>query len=365
MYRSDSDDNTENIYDRICFSEPIYPETIDDLKAGIEQAIRLENRPAFAQGAADRLNDLGVECTVSDTDIMLARIRERYKSILGKPCPRTVLEWIRGTTPGNTNRQNNYELCCALEMDFEQTAEFFRKHFLTQPFNPKSKTDAVFMYTLFHKKPYETAKKLLESSVGFVSDENAHTSTSRIASFIFEINDDEKFLEYLSSHCYGSKQQFQRARELINSEITQLKEGLDAGGSGKRLNSLTISELLGYRYQLIDKKSEKSRLPKGFTESLPNDVTLGRIINGESVSYELLRKTLMLLKFYNFYSEAQNTDPNIIGGNLMDLYEEIDLALDGCGFAPIYIKDPFDCLLFFCANSYDPILSLHLLNERN
>lgn len=365
MYQTDSDECTENIYDSVCFSDPIDPETFENLKAGIELAIRLENRPAFAQGVADRLNDLGVECTVSDTDIMLSQIRERYKRILGKPCPRTVLEWIRGTTPGNTNRQNNYELCCALEMDFEQTEEFFRKHFFTQPFNPKSKIDAVFMYTLFHKKPYETAKKLLESSVGFVSQENAHTSTSRIASFIFEINDDEKFLQYLSSHCYGNEQQFQRAREVIISEIDLLKAGLDTSGPNKRLNSMTISELLGYRYQLIDKKSEKSRLPKRFTGSLPNDVTLGRIINGESASYELLRKTLMLLKFYNFYSEAQNTDPNIIGGNLMDLQEEIDLALDGCGFAPIYIKDPFDCLLFYCANSYDPILTMHLLNERN
>ena len=73
----------------------------------------------------------------------------------------------------------------------------------------------------------------------------------------------------------------------------------------------------------------------------------------------------MLLKFYNFYSEAENIDPETIRDNLADFCGELDQTLTSCGFAQLYVRHPFDCLLLYCANSYDPILTMHLLNERN
>lgn len=372
------DEFTEYIYSETCFGEPIAPESAEDVTEGINRAIELEARPVFLEGLCASLGQLGIECTAQDTEIMLAEVKRRYKDILGKPCPRTVLEWVRGTTPGITNRQNNYELCYALEMDFQQTFIFFQKHFLSQPFNVKTKVDAVFMYALYHKKPYSVVVKLLTESKGFVSQENAHTSTSKIMSTIFGIGDDDKFLRYLSEHCYDNEQQFQLARSIINNEIDMLKAKILADNSvdvvsPDRLNSLTIDALLGYKYQSRDKGENGKKLPKRFTESLPNDVTLGRIINNESISYEVIRKTLMLLKFCNYYRDAENEDrkqghvPNKyeVNGRLMDFYDELNDTLISCGFAQLYICHPFDCLLLYCAVSYDPILTFHLLNERN
>ena len=372
------DEYTEYIYDKTCFGEPVNAQTADDVISGINSAMEVENRPVFLEGLSARLSQLGIACTAHDTEIMLSEVKKRYKTVLGKNCPRTVQEWCKGTTPGVTNRQNNYELCYALEMDYQQTAVFFQKHYLTLPFIVKSKVDAVFMYCLYHKKPYSTVTELLESSKCFVSQENAHTSTSQIASVIFETDDDEKFLRYLSEHCYDNEQQFQLARAIINSEIDELKAKILADGTAKiiapdRLNSLTIDALFGYRYQSIDKGEIGKILPKRFTESLPNDVTLGRIINGDSISYEVLRKTLMLLKFCNYYRDAENEDRKHghepdkyeVNDRLMDFYDELNGTLISCGFAQLYVRHPFDCLLLYCANSYDPILTLHLLNERN
>lgn len=365
-----NDEYTDSLFESICFDKPIDPDTYDDVIEGIEKKIDFNDIYIFREGVADRLTQLGTACSAEDTDIMLAEVKCRYKQLLDKPCPRTVQEWIKGTTPGTTNRQNNYELCYALEMDYKQTRLFFQKCFLTLPFNVKSKTDAVFMYALYHNKPYSVVKNLLTGSKGFVSQQYAHTSTSQIAAVIFQTDDDEKFLEYLSTHCYDNEQQFQLARSYINKEISLLKtkivnDDIIDTVSPNRLNSRTISELLGYKYQLSDKKSRTRVLPKRFTESLPNDVTLGKIINGETASYELLRKTLMLLKFYNFYSEAENTENENIYRNLLDFFDELNAALTSCGFAQIYLRNLFDGMLFYCANSYDPILTMHLLNEWN
>ena len=359
---------TEFIYDLTCFGGPVNAESPEDVIEGINTAIELDSRPVFREGLSERLTELGTPCTAGDTDIMLSEVKRRYREQLGSACPRTVLEWVRGTTPGTTNRRNNYELCYALEMDFQQTAVFFQKHFLTLLFNVKSRTDAVFMYSLYHKKPYITAAELLEKSEGFVPQENAHTSTSQIISNILETDDDERFLRYLSAHCYGSEQQFRLARKLIGEEISLVHEHLkkyesDRILSPERLNSMTIEALLGFRYQSGGKTLKNSSLPKRFTESLPNDTTLGKIMNGAEASYDLLRKTLMLLRFYNFYNAADNCDPNTIGGNLLDFCEELNSTLISCGFAQVYVRHPFDCLLLYCANSYEPIDTLYCVIE--
>lgn len=372
------DEYTEYIYSETCFGEPVNAQTAEDVIGGVNRAFELDARPVFLEGLSARLTQLGTECSFRDTEIMLSEVRKRYKSVLGKTCPRTVQEWCRGTTPGITNRQNNYDLCYALEMDYQQTAVFFQKHYLSLPFIIKAKLDAVYLYCLYHHRPYSAVTELLEKAKGFVPQENAHTSTSQIAAVIFEIDDDAEFLRYLSAHCYDNEQQFQLARSIINDEIRALKAGiLDDGEvdivSPDRLNSLTIDALLGYRYQSREKGKAAVKLPKRFTESLPNDVTLGKIIKGDSISYEVLRKTLMLLKFCNYYRAAEaedrrrsyEPDKYEVNNRLMDFYDELNGTLISCGFAQLYVCHPFDCLLLYCANSYDPILTLHLLNERN
>lgn len=355
------DEYTDDIYNEACFGEPVEPDNAAALIKGIELGLRVEHLPLFREGLAERLTKLGVKCDKDDTELMLSEVKDRYKRILGKSCPRTVLEWVRGTTPGTTNRLNNYELCFSLEMDYKETAVFFQKHFLTIPFILRSRLDAIFFYCLYHGKPYSTAAQMLESSEAFVQQDTVDTATMEIRSKIRDIDDDTLFLHYLSTHCYGNRQLFQMAKSLIRDEIEQIKkyivkESVDEL-SPERLNRMTVFTLLGYKYD--GRQEQKDRLPKRFTESLPNDVTLGKIINDENVSYELLRKTLMLLKFYNFYHEADNSDRNVICENLMDFKDELNGALNSCGFSLIYMLHPFDCLLMYCANSEDPIPTLY------
>ena len=367
-----NDEYTEFLFDKYCFEKPSEIDTDEEIQDAIGLALTLESRNVFLEGLSERLTELGVRCNYDETEIMLAEMKSRYKRILNKPCPRAVIDWIKGITPpGITNRANNYDVCYALEMDFHQTAEFFQKHFLTLPWNCKNKTDAVFLWCLWHKKPYSAVQTMLEETKCFVSQENAHTSTSQILASIISENDEEKFLKYLSGHCYENEQQFQMARNIIKKETETVKKIISEDEaynviSKDRLNSLTIEAILGYRYQGSESpRNRKSlkKLPVRFRESLPNDVTLGKILNDEKASYETLRKTLILLRLFTFYYDAENTDENIIAQNLMDFYDELNLVLSGCGFARIYPAHPFDCLILYCANSYDPVLTLSYINE--
>ncbi len=365
------DSETDMLFSEICFGTPIEANEAKDVIEGIDRAIELGARPVFLEGLSARLTELGTPCTVSDSDVMLTEIKRRFKEILGTDFPKAVGNWIRGTVPGLTNRQNNYDLCYALEMDYKQATAFFIKNYLTIPFNCKSKLDAVYLYCFYHRKPYATVKKLLDESKGFVSQEYVHTHTSQIRDYIIKTYDDEQFIKYLSSHCYDNEQQFQVVRKMINDEIELVKDVIMNRGkiessdmlARERLNSKTIFELLGQTYQHSGRKVKDRKLPKQFTESLPNDVTLGKIINGDSVTYELLRKTLMLLKLYTFYDGADNIDEQTIRDNILDFHAALNKDLYECGFAPIYERHPFDCLILYCANSVDPVATLHCINE--
>ena len=274
------------LYKELCFGTPIDANEPEDVIEGIERAIELGERPVFLEGLSARLTELGIPCSVSDTGIMLAEVKRSFRDILGKNCPKAIDNWVHGTVPGLTNRQNNYDLCYALEMDYKQTAYFFIKNYLTIPFSCKIKLDAVYLYCFSHSKPYSTVKKLLEESECFVPQENAHTHTEQIKMFILDTDDDGKFLKYLSSHCYDNEQQFQVARKKINEQIEIVKNSIIRYGktgqsdmlSAERLNSKTIFYLLGQTFQHSGRKVRDRKLPKQFTESLPNDVTLGRII---------------------------------------------------------------------------------------
>ena len=47
----------------------------------------------------------------------------------------------------------------------------------------------------------------------------------------------------------------------------------------------------------------------------------------------------------------------------MDFYDELNAALISCGFAQLYVRHPFDGLLLYCANSFDPIDTLYCVME--
>ena len=340
--------------------------------AGIAaRACEIDEQYDFHIGLSRRLNALGVSCTPDDRELMLEEVKRRYRSRLGISCPRTVQEWVRDTTPGTVNRRNNYELCMALELDFEGTADFFYRWFMTAPWCCKSRTDAVFLYCISHGRPYSAAARMLDEAQDFVPQEEAHTDTLTIfQTIVDEIDDDEQFMEYLSRHCYGNEQQFQIARARIIEETDLIKQRILSDGcfeaaSPDRLNSAVIGELMGWRYQPDRNSAPVHRLPKRYTASLPNDVTLGKILGGSTASYETLRKTLMLMHFYNFYSEAENLNEQDIESNAIDFAEELNEVLESCGMAPSLNFHPFDMVLLCCSHTLEPIVTFFDVNERN
>ena len=354
------DDLLDNILRGDIFEDGIFDPN------NIRTAIELDSRPVFLEGVVKRLTELGFECSICDTTAILSEIKRRFREILGFDCPPTIQKWIKGTTPGvsegkSEGRKNNYDLCYALEMNLEDTAKFFIKHYLTLPFNYKNKTDAIFFYCLYHKHPYSVIKQLLDASKRWDSaliekKEAGNSATLQIGRHITQIETVEEFLDYLSYHCYGNEQQYQVARLKIQ-ELAQKHSFKSIGDRHEKL--------MGFNYQrrMREKWLKVEFLPKRFTESLPTDGVLSKVLAGKYETYETLRKTLIILKLFDFYNGRVNCDDQEICGNYFDFEEEVNELLASCGFSQLYMRHPFDLLIMLCAYSDDPIRHFHELSE--
>lgn len=361
---------TDEYFGNIFFSAPNMSEgEYGDLSKAIQFAIELDERPVFLEGVVLRLNQLGIACSEDDIELIRKEVSKRLKERCGLVGDQTknYRNWINGkSTPSTEKRRDLYTLCYALEMDFRETAEFFAKYYLTLPYNYKDTIDAIFLYALKNQKSFEYILSMLEQAETFEILANDGDNTEYIGRHIIEIDDDAEFERYLSQHCFNKQQMFSRAKNEINSLIEIIKEKGYLEERGAKIenvvrkpienNSELIEFLTGINYQRAHKEHELDEakqkiLPERFLSSLPNDVSIAKI---DESSYESIRKTLIILKFYDFYFGREIPAEDILD-ELYDFQEEIEKSLALCGLANIYFRHPFDCLIFYCANSLAPI----------
>ncbi len=335
--------DTRDILDELCTSECLDVETF------------------FACDALPTVNSLRVG--VSDVlgvleEEVLGIMKGLYKERLHKSMPRSVVEWLKGSVPSLNNRVNNFDLCFALGLSFEETKVFFEKYFYSLAFNYKNYIDAVYAYALKNHKDYAFVEECLASCKMEEVRDFSDTCTVEIEEYVLQCADDGLFLEYLKGHCLSRELFYARARDEIKGFISLF---------GFSTQASLHEALMGFNFQLNEKElNHRAFLPKEFVTSLPNDGTLGRIVNDRYESYETLRKTLMILSFYDFYKDASQDgfeDEDEMIQNLMDFYEEMDQRLLECGFTSMYVKNPFDYLLLYCAKSESPLHTFYELND--
>ena len=153
-----------------------------------------------------------------------------------------------------------------------------------------------------------------------------------------------------------------------------MKSTLVGVANEDRAINAVVDNVFGFSYQknihknLTINGSDKkyvmdSKLPKKFVESIPRSGVLGDIIKGKKETYETLRKTLFILYFYDFFYVVENDDEDAIRNNALDFYDEINALFFEVGFAPVYVRHPFDYLMIFCAMSPEPLETFWELNS--
>ncbi|MBR4022468.1 MAG: hypothetical protein IKI94_07740 [Ruminococcus sp.] len=336
-------------------NEDTYP--IDDLS----------ERNIFLEGVSSYL---GID--VADIDAIVFETEARYSN-KGIEFTKTIRQWLQGKkkpSQSQAYRHNCYNFCIALDMDINKTFEFMFKHFQIMPFYYKNRTDAIYFYCILNNKCYDTIVKMHNIANNFPATNDETVDTKYIGNKIYEIENDEEFLDYLKNYCYDDEHQFATARRIILELLDKCKELAVVNADSQLLMSIT-----GYNNQIgrpgiggrADKGISKSLFPPEFTTSFPDDNVLCKIRNGKKVSDEALRKLLILLTFYHFYKSYDNgikslhkTD-EIIQDNFRDFCAECDGILAECGYVQLYPRNLYDWHILCCANSEYPVEELKSL----
>ena len=357
----ESGDLTYEAFERIFYGE-LFDENKDVLE-NIDFIIEMNSKNVFLEGITKRFDELNIEHD-ADSKTIISILNDKFKSVLGKELPRTIKEWVKGTPPGVTNRINLYDVCFALEMNIQETAEFFIKHYLNIPFNYKNREDAIFFYCILNKKDYATVNTFLQESNNFI-ELDISIDTVEIFKNIKSIKDDEKFMKYLKENCISKDHQYERARNIIKDLIEEVKEITNS-----KNDSDMLREIFNIDYQALKKEKLvlNKLMPSKFVNSLPTAQDINLILEGKK-TYDIIRKTLVILKFVSmyfvepFYAKTEDELQKQIEEYFDDFEDELNMLLVDCGFPPIYYRNPFDAIILYCARSKEPIVTFWSINE--
>lgn len=355
---------------------------------------QLDEVTLFADGILARIQECGFSAPKNDTNQAVAYVYDLCKKAGTSLSRQTIKNWLtKGSAASSAKgRDNVYQLCFALKMDVLQTAEFFLKCYLERPFDYKQLNEAVYFYCFNTGKDFKRAQELISEVQNSPKYENPFVEdvTGQIGKGISEISDDCKLVRYLVENRSGFVQKNKTAtetiRQLIEDCIKIAQQENDAYWNEKEHSKITsIDSLLkviyGYsareRKSIIQKdangrESTKSKptyaksiansdFPKLVRQNFPQRQQFENIKKGKA-SYDVIRKALIILKFYQFFAGEKN-EGNDISNRFDDFKTEMDMTLLECGYIQLYWRNPFDWIIGYCVDASDPLDQLRDLIE--
>ncbi len=370
----------------------------------IEFLTELSNKPLFSDGIIDACISHGFKGAENTNEIKKAvkkyivdkakekRIIEDANSI--KAFDENLRLWLNTGVIWNdneTSRINVYKLCFALDMTLLEVEEFFLKKYLYRPFNLRDIHETVYFFAFNNSKDYVYAENLYEvisrSYVKSIKKNSNEMMTCDFRCDLENITDEDEFIDYCKLNSGFFNQYNNTAILNVNYYIDDIFEKLN-----KKRDDIDriveISELLKIIYGLKNQNEEwtheeresvlstneflknlKEKLPKKLGVRIPSEVEIGKIRKyynsnkqfdesktKERPSSDSVRKSLVLMSFYNFFMDRLNDDPK---ENFEDYVFEIDSILDVCGYIQSYARNPFDWLFLYCARQEYPIDTFH------
>ena len=262
----------------------------------------------------------------------------------------TLKNWLKKAPPSSNQngRENVYKLCFALGLNAHQTGEFFLKAYLERPFNYKNIHEDVYYFCLNNGLSYADAKCIIDkiNTIPYLHNPDALDDTEQIGKDIESIKSEEELIKYLCENRSGFSVQNKKATEKILQLISECKRlaEMEYGITYSYEDSIkveSIDELLDviYNYsaratengEKIYKKSiSKSKFPSYIKENFPQREQFKNIEKG-TASFDVIRKALIMLQFYCYFSDAIiNQADNLEQGLFDDFVTETNSVLSEC-----------------------------------
>ena len=363
----------------------------------------------FSEAMDEFISCHGYSGNLSDIDEKIRFIRSRFREA-GITPPREVREWYCSGQP--VRRKTVFLILFAFGLDERGAEDFFRRIYTRErSFHCRNSEEAVYDFCIRRNLPYAAAKDMIsrlektgspkESSgnEGFTArDPGAAGSKPVLTAAIKEKFDSmanpEELISFLSENMdlfdgsqvtagmYVRRLWEEAAGQdgLLLREKARLVSTADDAGifspSGARrpqqavrgdiktwdaclalfgLNKESVGSLDGDR----SLKPVLEQLHKGAADCFPDRQGIDKILRGEKVSYERMRKWLILLSFYTFWARLalEKKSYSAQYGDEGRSISSMNHFLVGSGFPELYPGNPYDWLFLYASCDETPLIT--------
>ncbi len=349
---------------------------------GKEYMDSLNTVTTFNEYVAIHANRCGYSEDVPDTGNLATFLAAKCKEAGVNISRQTLVNWLTKGLPANTasGRENVYRLCFALNMNGQQTREFFLKAYLERPFNYKDIHEAVYFFCMNNGYSYSDAIRIIEKieAEEIVSNPYADSVTEQIGEHLSKFTTEDELLQYISENRSGFAIQNQSATERIDQliescKVIASKEYAISYNSGEEISVNNIDELLNVIYgysaratvdakPVFKKSISKSNFPELIKRNWPQREQFAQILEKRTASFDVIRRALIMLTFYDFAANA-TVNKALEYGIFDEFTDEMNTVLADCGYVQLYWRNPFDWMIGYCAMSLNPLGTLRDLIE--
>ena len=329
---------------------------------------------------------------VSNVDEKVEYIKNKFQTAGITPLPRNLKKWFT-ENKRIEKRKIAFQFCFAFKLDLKECEEFFRTVCLQRGFDCHYIEEAIYYYAISNQLSYLEAQEMIEKAPNDVKgkvDFNGEVLFTE--SIIKEINrfksKDEMiqfFQENLEQFGYNNATAYkyimeiwnrvERTNGLAEKEKAMMFPQLASNDYGKKRSVWDIYlQILGL-YDFDDDNSPLFVLDTDRTlkpilrnnellhplaeDSFPDRQGLEAILRGEHKSNELVRKTIILLVFYKFWTSlllkkggsSYRANPD----DSERCYAEINRYLVDAGYPTIYAGNPYDWIFLFAIQDEYPM----------
>ena len=328
----------------------------------------------------------------TDTDAKVSFIKSRFDEA-GIPIESRILRgWFRGHTQAD-KRRYAIEFCFAFRLSLEETQDFFRRVYLQRNLDCHTIQEAIYYYCIRHRLTYSEARALIEKAPeadekGRIVDSPDILYTGTIIRELDRFSSPEEMLAFLA----GNSDQFRYNNATAKKYISGLwqriscEDGLANQELRRRypkknfpnkIRSIwdiykQIFGLLDYDTvggdKLFPVKSDRTIQPllkandlihPLVRRSFPDRQGLEAIISGRWQSDEVVRKTMILLAFYRFWTERflDGSDSEYMAkpGDALRCITSMNRFLVDASYPELYEGNPYDWIFLYASQDAFPL----------
>ena len=340
----------------------------------------------FSEGVDEFIREHGYTGDLTDVNAKVAFIRDAFEKANMTP-PREIREWFAGQP---VRRDTVFQLCFAFGLDGGETDEFFRRIYTKErSFDCHQLQEAIYYFCLNNGFTWADALAIqsqLPLVGNRVSGEVVYTS-----SIIEELNGlttKEELIAYLTENidkfsdsnvtAYDTirrlwaqaagpggllMREHEQLPSILDDAATGEKSRLRAGNAGVKPWDAYLAILQLDKEGVKQLKAERSirpilkQLHADAQDSFPDRQGIDKILRGEHVSYERVRKWLVLLTFYTFWAQKAVKEGNYDAApeDANRCLTSMDKHLLDAGYPELYVGNPYDWIFFYAAKSESPL----------